>query len=66
MGAGPYGSLYEPVFFNLIQLANPLLKFANVCSPLDLHAVVQGSPVESQWPKQKNTSYDGQNILVLF
>ena len=39
MGAGPYGCSYAPVFFNLIRLANPLLKYANVCGPSDVRAV---------------------------
>ena len=39
MGADPYGCSYAPVFFNLIRLANPLLKYANVCGPPDLRAV---------------------------
>ena len=38
MGAGPYGYSYAPVFLNLIRLANPLLKYANICGP----------PVENQ------------------
>ena len=38
MGVGPYGCSYAPVFLNLIRLANPLLKYANVCGP----------PVENQ------------------
>ena len=33
MGAGPYGCSYAPVFLKLIRLANPLLKYANVCGP---------------------------------
>ena len=41
MGAGPYGCSYVPVFLNLIRLANPLLKYANVCGPPDLRAVAQ-------------------------
>ena len=41
MGAGPYGCLYASIFLNLIPLANPLLKYANVCGP----------PVENQWLK---------------
>ena len=39
IGAGPYGYPFAPVFLNLIQLANPLLKYTNVCGPLDLRAV---------------------------
>ena len=39
MVAGPYGCSYAPVFLNLIRLANPLLRYANVCGPLDLRAV---------------------------
>ena len=40
MGAGLYGCSYAPVFLNLIRLANPLLKYANVCGSPDLRAVV--------------------------
>ena len=39
MGAGPYDCSYAPVFLKLIRLANPLLKYANVCGPPDLLAV---------------------------
>ena len=39
MGTGPYGCSNAPVFLNLIWLANPLLKYANVCGPPDLRAV---------------------------
>ena len=39
IGAGPYGCRYAPAFLNLIWLANPLLKNANVCGPPDLRAV---------------------------
>ena len=39
MGAGPYGSSFAPLLLNLIRLANPLLKYANVCDPPDLRAV---------------------------
>ena len=48
MGAGPYGSSYAPLLLNLIRLANPLLKYANVCGPPDLRAVAHGPPVENQ------------------
>ena len=33
MGAVPYGGSYAPLLLNLIRLANPLLKYANVCGP---------------------------------
>ena len=52
MGAGPYGGSYAPVFLNLIRLANPLLKYANVCGPL----VGYGPPVENQCYKQSYTN----------
>ena len=39
MGAGPYGGSYAPPLLNLIRLANPLLKYANVCGPPGLRAV---------------------------
>ena len=39
MCAGPYGCSYAAVFLKLIRLANPLLKYANICSPPDLRAV---------------------------
>ena len=39
MSAVPYSCSYAPVFSNLIRLANPLLKYANVCGPPDLRAV---------------------------
>ena len=39
IGASPYGCSYAPVFLNLIRLANPLLKYINVCGPADLRAV---------------------------
>ena len=39
MGAGPYGGSYAPLLLNLIRLANPSLKYPNVCGP----------PVENQW-----------------
>ena len=39
MDAGPYGCLYAPVFLNLIRLADPLLKYANVCGSPNLCAV---------------------------
>ena len=37
--AGRYGCSYAPVFLYLVRLANPLLKYANVCGPPDLSAV---------------------------
>ena len=40
VGAGRYGCSCTPVFLILIRLANPLLKYADVCGPLDLRAVV--------------------------
>ena len=33
MGAGPYGGSCAPLLLNLIRLANPFLKYANVCGP---------------------------------
>ena len=39
MGACPCGCSYAPIFLNLIRLANPLLKYANVCGLSDLRAV---------------------------
>ena len=39
MGAGPYGCSYVPVFLNIIQLSNPLLKYANAGGPSDLYAM---------------------------
>ena len=39
MSAGLYGCSYTPLLLNLIRLANPLLKYANVCGPLDLCAM---------------------------
>ena len=38
-GAGPYGSSRRPVILNLIQHANPFLKYTNVRGPPDLHDV---------------------------
>ena len=35
----PYGGSYAPLLLNLIRLANPLLKYANVCGPPELGAV---------------------------
>ena len=39
MGAGPYGGSYAPLLLNLIRLANPLLKYANVCVSPNLRTV---------------------------
>ena len=39
MGAGPCGCSCAPVFLNLIRLANPLFKYANVHGPPDLRAM---------------------------
>ena len=41
MGAGPYGCSNAPVILNLIRLANPLLKYANICGPPYLPAVAR-------------------------
>ena len=38
MDAGPCGCSCAPVFLNLIRLANPSLKYANVRGPPDLCA----------------------------
>ena len=39
ISAGPYDGSYAPLLLNLIRLANPLSKYANVCGPPDLRAV---------------------------
>ena len=52
MGAGPYGCS----FLNLIRLASPLLKYANVCGPPDLRAVAH----------RLRTSELGENFLPFY
>ena len=39
IGAGLYGSSYALLLINLIWLANPLFKYANICLPTNLCAV---------------------------
>ena len=56
MGAGPYGGSYAPPLLNVIRLANPLLKYVNVCGPPDLRA-------EAHW--LRSSELDGTTRLRL-
>ena len=60
LGASPYGDSHAPLLLNSIRLANPLLKYANVCGP----------PVVNQWTREivarLNLTMDRQRCCVFW